>query len=522
MVHASQQIQAVVLSQPSCEIALVNIYDPPYCDVRVVMHLRRVIMNSSNLQKTTSVTTERNWTLDPEEWTHITSVLVFLVHVVFGAMRLIARLRAALLSCPAENSTPFAAATGTGLQKDRTVDSGLSNNRLAKWQALMPLGRDAPSACYDYPTRFDRFKSVFMTSIYMGYLRHVATRVREGCDASTVPRLRQAIASIRLRALQSTKFRGSFAIMVGFMEDFEASSFAAITEFVKILAGDMLGRKSSWHLRFLHTHSRGKVVGRDIYETTLAMHSIFQKEGSGIESFLLRGTWKDWKDTLNGSLTLIMQFVIERCMPTGLKSRVVEECSGAERILQATSGEGFRRFASTLRTRDEWLFKDRMMLDISLNCCNEYVESSWSVSSMERAVWALQYARRHLSSELYEELKGYGGKRNLDLTHLNPLLLITLSAIGLIRFEGLNDCVYQMTKCNNAPVLLHGNMPMPTIADLLSLRLLRRRRNGSYTIEKMPGSDGNMFRAVHVGERVKLVRSTTTTAFPADPNQRVG
>lgn len=62
-------------------------------------------------------------------------------------------------------------------------------------------------------------------------------------------------------------------------------------------------------------------------------------------------------------------------------------------------------------------------------------------------MWAMEYGRRHVRRDVYDDLKALNGHRNVDLTRYSALLLMSFSSSDLIRFSGLYYCAHIMTSC---------------------------------------------------------------------------
>lgn len=391
------------------------------------------------------------------------------------------------------------------------------------WLSKNELSGDTINPMYTCSTFSDLIESVVVSTGFVAHSRHIARLVLNDKDpVTTAARVMEAVKKIKESARKSVKFRFLFRTLISFLEDIENSRSSSITEFVCILAREMLGRPAHWYLDLIHSRFRAAETPLHVYETALATLALFYREGAGFEPYALRGGWQNPDRVQSGVITLLMYCAVEHCVLTSPNEINVTEFSGVERILVARrSNHKFHRYISLTSTKSDKLFKDKMMWDITLNCCNEFIESGWSPEALERAVWGLQHCRETIFRSMYHQLEDLNGQRNLDLTHLSPLVLVGFSVSGMIYFHGTNDCVYHATGDPNAKVGVHGNLPLPTVQDLVSLDIIRDVRKAMFEVKPLPGSE-KKFKGVKIGDGIRLIESRKSEPFPAKLTHRVG
>lgn len=373
----------------------------------------------------------------------------------------------------------------------------------------------------EYDSRRHRNKMLVACAIFEAYLNVMARlALRDRNTERTAAEIRRSAKYIQLRAAESERFYFVFEELIRFLRDVERSSTVCIINFIKTLARDRLGKQNNWVMVFWHTRCRSACVPKSTFEGTMAVNALFHQRRAGFDPYYIDGDWKKLNRAYNGAITMLMIFAFEKLAPSPSCPLVENVHSGVERILKLGPDFRFVSYVPILASKRLAEAKDLMMWDISRNCCNEFVESSWSPECLERVIWTLCYGMRHVNSNLYNELRAQRGRRNLDLTPLSPLALMAFSISGMIRFRGRNDGPYSMTESADANVELHGTLPMPSIQTFLDLNLVRSAKKGAYILQRLPGLDRN-FKAISVGDKLKFVESVQGEMFNAELQQLV-
>lgn len=392
-------------------------------------------------------------------------------------------------------------------------------NELLEWNQRP----DFPGAgtSYNYPSRRERNQKLVICSMLEAFGLHLARMVLDDPDPQhTARECSKAIPKLLSRAKASVRFREVFTEVIKYLEILNRSSNATLLIFLKTRANIIIERKNIVLLDFLHTHCCYLTVPANRYEWAFACHSLFMAEEAGFESYYGKIAWQKQIRTFRAALSLVGFAAFDKCSPSPNSKLIETEFKGVEKILLIRPNFDFKRFYSAIGHYHDESYRDLMMYDISFNCCNEVAESRWSVQTLERAVWTLEHGRKHIGMELYNELKGFQGKRKLDLSHMNAVQLMTFSMSGMVRFCGRDEGVYRLTGCHEAKVEVHGNLPLPTIQDLLTLHILKPLRMKRYKVSPLPGVSKS-FKAVRIGTRIKLVESHHAEAFSAEPWQQV-
>lgn len=462
--------------------------------------------------------------IEGKDWSLTLCVLSFFFSVVFSALEIYNTLKNFLFK--KNKSSPISIRSigeRTLVSRTNSLQRKDSSEVLRSWLSEDKVSKDGFNTKYTYSNFSDLIESVVVATTFVGHARHVARLVLNDKDpVTTAAKLVETVKKIKQRARKSVKFQFLFRELIHFLEDIENSRSSSITTFVRMLACEMRDRPATWYLDFIHSRCRAAETPPHVYETALATLALFFREGAGFEAYALRGGWQNPDRLQLGLLTLLMYCTVEQCIATTPNEINVTEFSGVDRILVSReSNHKFQRFISLTTTKSDKLFKDKMMWDITLNCCNEFIESSWSPEALERTVWGLQHCRETMYKEVYHQLEDLNGKRNLGLTHLSPLILMTFSVSGMIHFHGTNDCVYVASGDPNAKVRLHGNLPLPTVQDLISLDIIRRVRNAMFEVKPLPGSE-KKFKGVKIGDRIKFIESRTSEPFSAKLTHAVG
>lgn len=268
-----------------------------------------------------------------------------------------------------------------------------------------------------YPSMSEAAESMFVAVLFSAFGARCASVFSEDQNKRlTATKLKETVKVIKGRAEKSIKFRFLFKSLIKLLEDIEKSTAESMIDLLHTLAEDMFNRDHTWYISFVHNHLRARNVSKNEFETALAAISLFYQHGAGAEHYILKGGWRDPKNTHDAGLTLLKYFAIDSCTSSCDNEINVTEYSGMERAMFSNLEQPFIRYVSFSTTKSDSLFKDQLMYDISLNCCNEHIEYSWDGRKMERAVWTLQFGRKYVTKELYKQLESINGQRKLDLT----------------------------------------------------------------------------------------------------------
>ena len=394
-----------------------------------------------------------------------------------------------------------------------------SQDALMKW---LPVWSDLNCSLSCSSIR-EMLQYVFIVTSYTSFCKRCARIIINNADLCAIDRIAETVRIIKKDAEKSVKFRYAFKDFIRFLNDIERADATAFSEFMKALALEALQLDNSIYLDYwAHFVQVFCKEDKTEYETKLAILSMFNHEGAGLERYLLKGGWRNPRDTNSAGLTLLKLIAVPKCtMNLGSSDNndiVGIEFTRFDRILFAPQDRPFVRYGSRIVSKRSPTFKARVMYDVAMNCCLEYISSSWSNERIERAVWALEYGLKHVSGETYEDLQSMHGKHKLDLTGFEPLSLLSFSICGLVYFQGRNESGYKLTGDPLAPIVVNGSLPKPSVKDFVELKLLKEVRNGRYTPHMFPGRS-KFVKATHVGNTLRLMESVQAAPFDANPEQ---
>lgn len=331
----------------------------------------------------------------------------------------------------------------------------------------------------------------------------------------------EAVRRMQGRARKSVKFRFAFKQLLRFLADIESSSISSTIEFLSVLANDMLDRPDTWCIAMSHAQCKVGLTPALALETTWAIYSLFHAEGAGAAPHVLHALWTESNRSYNAAITLLMYCALEKCVP-GCESEIdVTVGCGPERLVDIHNDLEARMMERLLGRRHDDMFKEKIMFFVMFNQLNEYVESSWPAERLERALWALTCGKLYLEKSNFQELELIGDAEDVDLRGWNPLILLSFSLAGMIRFSGEGDCMYRLTACSETRVEIQAALPRPTVSDLVTLRVLKTKNKSQFMMDVLPGSD-KLLEAHRIDGRLVLREGEKSSIFFADMFERVG
>lgn len=392
-------------------------------------------------------------------------------------------------------------------------------DELLEWNKR-PNSHEAGASC-NFLSRKERNQKLILYSFMEAMGQSMAQVILNDPDPMhTAKECSKAVKIILARAKESVRFAEVFKKVIEYLEILDRSSHASVMDFLTARAQIVLERKTFDVFDFVFTHCSPSSSPTVLFEWSMAAHSLFIAMEAGYEHYFGDGGWRKPRRTVHAALSLIGFAGMDKCSPSLSSRLIVTKHRGVEGILLLKPDFEFKRFYSTLGKYHEEVHKELMMWDITYNRCNEVVESRWSVQMFERAMWTLEFGRKHIDIDMYNELKKCHGKRNLDFTHMDALLLMTFSISGMVRFCGMNDGAYRLTASHEDAVEVYGRLPMPRIQDLLTLHIVKAVGRNRYRAEPLPGVK-KTFKAVRVGNRVKLVENRRPEVFSAELMEQV-
>lgn len=407
-------------------------------------------------------------------------------------------------------------------QEDASDDATLNRWLTSEGPPLFPR---VSSFCYN--SERDMWSQLRVDCFYGAHLQNSTMLLRQDDDKlQTADEVRKKLRRIHARAKGSARFHIHFATLIDLLDDMLTASPQAMSRFLRRVSMQVASWPYIWMTeaaqRFAHTREHNARA----FEGGLATLALFFHEGAGPEMFYMRGWWYRRDRAVSASLSTLMYFVIDKCGPLvdypPVEHAVSRRSNGVEQIFWIQEEDAqFRQMVSKFAKPSHKLYKDMLFWDFTLNNCNEFVEQAWSVETMERAIWALQYGRQYFSQRTYDMLVKQRNTRSLNLTFFKVRTLLSFSVSGIIRFIGYDACIFNVTGDENAPVLIHGYLPRPTIGDLVDLGLAASIGFGRFRMENFPGCSVQ-HKGIQTGDRILIVRSKHNVAFKADLKQKVG
>lgn len=376
----------------------------------------------------------------------------------------------------------------------------------------------------DFP--YDNLKDVsefFIRGSKIGaHVRLCARIILRDCNKEkTMEGVQRSIAAIRSRADSSDKFMFLYYFFLRYLGALEQVSSESVGLYINVIAEEVLLRPVEYFHIFIHQRLRDENTPGDVYEGSLGIMSLFMKEGASMWKFFNDGGWSNHDRAEKAALTLLMFASVERCATKSSYDIDAPRTKGIERILMASPDLRFLRFRSLTASMGELLFKDRMMWDVTLNGCNDFIEAEWPPWILDRAVWALEYGRKYISEDQLRAIIANRYIPGVDFTKYSTKTLLSFSVSGMVRFRGRNECMYGITANPEAKVVTHGILPRPTIRDLVALGLVRQVTGDAFCVTRMPGSESG-YRGVRQDDRLFFETVDVSVPFDASLDDYIG
>lgn len=399
-----------------------------------------------------------------------------------------------------------------------------ASERIKNW---MDVGIVRSHTSCQYSTAKDVFETAVVSSTFAAHGAFSAFLFKRSENKiSEVIEAKIAVQSIIEATDKSEKYTKLLQSIRPFLNDIVKASPASLVDLLSYLAQDMLARPRHWYIEFLHSELRSSNIGRVQIERNMGTLSLFFKEGAGLDALFVKKDWSGDMYAINSVLTLLMYASIERCSVKKyiqLEAATHKQKGGTEVFLQGDMEFKFFRFVSLSSTKCDSLFRDKMMWDVTVNLCNEYIALAWKDETLERAMWVLQHGKQSLKRNMYLTLKTQKSNLKLDLTVFKGLDLLALSIAGIINVKAREGALFQITGDCDAEIQINGHVPKVTVDDLLQLGICKKISEGVYEMLPIPGFGTNkLFKAVAVGDRLLLVQSGVSKQFKGKVSQTIG
>lgn len=353
----------------------------------------------------------------------------------------------------------------------------------------------------------------------VAYLRYLAKLIKRQDDiAVPLSKLSKTFTVIKRRSQKTVKFRFMFKTLRTFLNDMEQGKVENMARLVQILCDDMLARQPAWWLMLEHSLLRAENAPDNVYEASLATLSMFQQHGAHLHAGGLTHIRASPNRIHNALLTLFMICGVEHCADSFCGEINVTEYSGTERIFTSDWTSDFTTTASHNVSPSSPAFKDCVFWDVMENGCCELVESTWSVSRLRRAMWALQHGRRFVKRSDYDKIMILFDKqdKSVDLSGFDSRMLLALSIGGFARFHANGgDAIFRMVEDDSARHVLHGRLPRVSVQDLIDLHVLRDQGKQTYVMH-LDCIDVK-YKADLAGDGVSFTKHTSNKSFSVKP-----
>lgn len=345
------------------------------------------------------------------------------------------------------------------------------------------------STIYYYSGYYDLFDAQFTSIIITAQAKNMEWLLsKDPNPTETANSLVNAVKRMKQRAKKSIKFRFLFKQLISFFTIFETSRASTITAFIHQIAQEINSRNLLWFAKFLHKYFRCKTVPSNVYETSFAIFSLFAQEG-GIMGHHYLANSHNRTQFYKASAAFLGVFAIEQCSSSSNLEINITKFTGIHRTLFTTNHTKYKAILSpwSTKTTDVHLQKDRLLIEICLNGYMDYIETTWSVSHLQRAIWTFKNPVNTSIAPLYSHLEQLHGQSNIDLTNIKPHILLIFCISGAIRLCGENDSVYKALSSLDATVFIQGKFPSPSVHDLHNLEVVERLKTNWYRFNTLPG-----------------------------------
>eukprot|EP00177_Eucheuma_denticulatum_P003875 GFKZ01007015.1.p1 GENE.GFKZ01007015.1~~GFKZ01007015.1.p1 ORF type:complete len:481 (+),score=57.35 GFKZ01007015.1:306-1748(+) len=464
------------------------------------------------------------WLVDPTRKNLLIELFSVMFYISFSLLEAVAVVLNKWMKTPQKTRhTLHSIGDRTQIARSNSLQRTNSADILREWINRYKRDRTETGthAVYDYPSFSSLCVTLFFYTAWLSYGKQMAKLVlSDQKPTETASRVLESVKRIRARAKKSVKFRFQFKDLLHFLDDLEKSRACSVTDFLNEISAEILNLSNTGVLGIYHTRFRCKFAARNVHETGNAVAAQFVREGANVNAFFSEGMWRDPSRTHHAAMMVMMHFAMTTCAPNSSNEINITEYSGVERSLLSKHSGEFRRQHSLWWYGDLYLQKDMILIDVSLNDCNEFVELAWSWEVLDRAVWALEHGRKHVRRELYFELTGLDGRKDLDLTGYDARQLLIFSLAGVVRFSSEGDSVYDITGSEEARTVIHGKLPLPCVEDLVALDLVKSNKRGMFWIDYLPGTR-DKFTFVNCNGYLRMTRTTYPKKFRANLDELV-
>lgn len=408
----------------------------------------------------------------------------------------------------------------TVLARSNSISRVDSRELLLGWLDITPIV--GMPYCY-YENSLQMWRYIHQVSVRTGYIHYLCSLVLRNEDISiALNKLSKTFSCMKREAEKSIKFRFLFRKFTKWLEHTEKAKVEDMIQMIHFISEDIYSRPAIWLLEFEHRFLRCGNVESTVYETSLAIMSLFFSYGGNIDLHGLAQCRASPRKMHDCILSLFMISALERCSSGAMGEINVTEYGEIGRILLSNWKEDLPLNKSKNSKPGDLMFKDMVMWDVMTNHCCEYFESTWAEEKMERALWNLQWGRQFVKKSDYDKIAmrvNEGSTSKLSEMEAHVLLACVIG--GAIRLFGAGDGPYRMLERVDAPMEVHvKTVPSVTVQDLVDMKVLRAVGKDKFAVNWIPGKD-KAYRGVEDGGAISLVPHGRNVRFKARPGQIV-
>lgn len=408
----------------------------------------------------------------------------------------------------------------TVLARSNSISRVDSRELLLGWLEIEPI--EGMPYCY-YESPFQMWQYVHQVSVRTGYIHYLCSLVLRNEDISVpLGKLAKTFTCMKRQAEKSVKFRFLFKKITKWLEHTEKGKVEDMIQMIHFISEDIASRPSIWLLEFEHRLLRCGNVETTVYETSLAIMSLFFSFGGNIDQHGLAQCRESPRKMHDCMLSLFMISALERCSNGAVGEINVTEYGEVSRSLLSNWEEDFTRCKSKNVHKNDLMFKDKVMWDVMTNHCCEYFESTWTADLMERALWNLQWGRQFVKKSDYEKIASRVKENSTEkLSGMDTHVFLACVIGGAMRLFGEGDGAYRMLERADAPMEVRlKTAPDVSVQDLVDMKVLRVLGKNKFVINWIPGKD-RAYRGVAEEECISLVPHVRNVSFNARPNQTI-
>lgn len=406
------------------------------------------------------------------------------------------------------------------------------------WGKAVPkyhIFHSAPS--YSYSSKREVLPDQMVAGVFNGLNKYLGWVVKRNPEKVNLGAFRNVMGNVCSGISTSKHERGLHKVtqlLVGLL----AESDENLLSFISANSDRHIVSPHIAVLRFLHCMRCCCEENTYRFECGMTLASLFGSYGVTTTQYFTEGYWATADRSTVAALILLFGTICVTCGDdmeadsnrySGANeidrneedSHVKSAVLTFEKVLKLTSSERTLLSLSGISKESDNGYETRAMFDFVVSTGTDFIDKGWSMRTLQCAIWVATYGRDFISQKEYDMLIQNKNKVRLNLRHFEVRNLLILSTCGVVRFTGVDTCMFNITGNEEASITIDGFLPLPSIQDLESLGLVEEANRKIYKMRKIPGKHTH-FKGIPVGNRILLVQSHCSQPFKADPKTRVG